>query len=323
MIDAAAPVSAIQCNGAACAGFYNSSVSATLSATDSGGSALKNIRFTTNGSDPTGSSPVYSGPIPVNATTTIKFRAEDNAGNVESPVHSQTINIDTAAPTTAIECDGAACEPYYTSAVNATLSATDSGTSGVDEIRFTTDGSAPTASSPAYSGPIPVNSTTTIKYRAFDNAGNAEATQTQVIVIDTAAPVSQIACDGGPCAASYDHGINVTLSANDASGSGLKEIRYTTDGTDPTGSSPIYNGGAIPVIATTTFKFRAEDNAGNVESPVQSRTVTITSPSSTPPDPPLGVVSPDCSSIKKKLKKAKTKKAKQKLQKKLKSCLRG
>ena len=70
---------------------------------------------------------MYSAPIDVDATTTIKWRAEDNAGNVESPVHSQTItiSIDIAKPTSSILCDGAACLPSYDHPVEATLSATE------------------------------------------------------------------------------------------------------------------------------------------------------------------------------------------------------
>ncbi|HEY6771908.1 MAG TPA: polysaccharide deacetylase family protein [Solirubrobacterales bacterium] len=98
VMDPAPPTSQISCNGAACqlAG-YESPVSVTLSATDTGrstgASGVQNIRYTTDGSNPTSSSPVYSGPISVASTTTIKFRAEDNAGNVESPVHSETIEV--------------------------------------------------------------------------------------------------------------------------------------------------------------------------------------------------------------------------------------
>jgi Polysaccharide deacetylase/Chitobiase/beta-hexosaminidase C-terminal domain len=96
-MDPVPPSSQISCNGTTCQpGPYGEPVSVTLSATDAGGagvSGVQNIRYTTDGSDPTGSSPVYTGPIPVGSTTTIKFRAEDNARNVESPVHSQTISI--------------------------------------------------------------------------------------------------------------------------------------------------------------------------------------------------------------------------------------
>jgi len=96
--DKVPPVSQISCDASACASLYYHPVSVALSASDPGSSGLKGIRYTTDGSDPTPSSPLYTGPIPVNSTTTIKFRAEDHVGNVEAPVKSQTITVDTAPP---------------------------------------------------------------------------------------------------------------------------------------------------------------------------------------------------------------------------------
>jgi hypothetical protein len=288
-IDKMAPISSIQCNGASCSsGFYNSTVSATLAGNDTGGSGLKNIRYTTDGSNPTGSSPVYSSPINVGSMTTIKWRAEDNAGNVES-IHSQTIQVDTAKPTSAIQCDSAACASAYNHSVSATLSGNDTGGSGLKNIRYTTDGSNPTGSSPVYSSAISIGSTTTIKWRAEDNAGNVESIHSQAITIDTAEPTSSILCDGAACEPSYDHPVQVTLSGSDTGGSALKDIRYTIDGSTPTGTSPIYSG-PIGVEATTTIKFRAEDNAGNLESPVNSQTIEITSEQQPPPPPGGGGV---------------------------------
>ena len=276
-IETAAPTTQIQCDGAACLPSYNHGVTATLDATDSGPAGVKEIRYTTDGSDPTSSSPVYAGGIAVNATRTIKFRAEDNAGNLET-TKSQTIVIDTVNPTSAILCNGAAClTSFYDGPVAVTLSGDDTGGSDLKNIRYTTDGSAPTSSSSLYTAPINVGSTTTIKFRAEDKAGNVESpVNSQTVNVDTTKPTSSIQCDGSACASFFNHQpVNVTLSATDnGGGAGVKEIRYTTDGSDPTGSSTIYTT-AIPVSANTTIKWRAEDNAGNVESPVNSKTISF------------------------------------------------
>src|SRR5205823_9032541 len=55
------------------------------------------------------------------------------------------------------------------------------------------------------------------------------------------------------------------------------EIRYTIDGTAPTAThgTAIASGGTFNVSSTTTVKFVAVDNAGNVESPVNSQTISI------------------------------------------------
>lgn len=97
-IDKTAPAGTIQCDGSACStNFYNADVSVTLTATDAGGSAVHEIRYTTDGSEPTASSALYTASFTVSSTTTVKFRAEDEVGNVEA-VSSQEIRIDKLAP---------------------------------------------------------------------------------------------------------------------------------------------------------------------------------------------------------------------------------
>ena len=61
-----------------------------------------------------------------------------------------------------------------------TLTASDSGW-GVNKTYYTTDGSAPTTSSPVYTGPFTVKQNTTVKFFSTDLAGNSEQPKTQVI----------------------------------------------------------------------------------------------------------------------------------------------
>jgi peptidoglycan/xylan/chitin deacetylase (PgdA/CDA1 family) len=289
--DQTPPTSSIACDGATCSSAgYAAPVSVSLSSVDSG-TGVAVIRYTTDGSDPTAFSPIYSAPFSVGTTTTVKYRAWDNAGNIEA-TQSRPILIDTAAPVSSITCNAGACSSTsYPATVTVALSAIDSGGSGLAAIRYTTDGSDPTTSSTLYAGAFDISSTTTVKYRAWDNAGNVEATHSQLIQVvttpaDTTPPTSSIACNGGTCSSGwYAAAVSVGLSAVDSGGSGVAFIRYTTDGSDPSLSSPAYSA-PFTVSSTTTVKYRAWDNAGNVEATkaqlIQIDTtapqVTLTSP---------------------------------------------
>ncbi|AIF82670.1 putative xylanase/chitin deacetylase [Candidatus Nitrososphaera evergladensis SR1] len=68
-------------------GSYPSAQSVTLTANEQA-----TIYYTTNGSAPTTSSPIYSSPISITATTTLKFFARDTAGN-SSPVRTEIYTI--------------------------------------------------------------------------------------------------------------------------------------------------------------------------------------------------------------------------------------
>jgi Chitobiase/beta-hexosaminidase C-terminal domain len=169
------------------------------------------------------------------------------AGSLLSTVRAAATGADTVAPVTTIACNDVACSPdTYTSTVYVTLPSTDVG-SAVASTHYTTDGSAPTLSSPTYTTHLPITSTTTFKYRSWDNAGNAEAVNTQVINAnlppDTTPPTTTIACDGAPCGGSgYNGKTTVTLTATDTGGWGVDRTYYTTDGTKPTTWSTVYGG---------------------------------------------------------------------------------
>ncbi len=142
------------------------------------------------------------------------------AGALLSTVRAAAIGADTVAPVTTIACNDVACaQDTYTSTVYVTLPSTDVG-SAVASTHYTTDGSDPTLSSPTYTSRVPVTSTTTLKYRSWDNAGNAEAVNTQVIQADlppdSTPPTTAIACDGAACGGSgYNGKTTVTLTATD------------------------------------------------------------------------------------------------------------
>jgi peptidoglycan/xylan/chitin deacetylase (PgdA/CDA1 family) len=193
------------------------------------------------------------------------------AGAAFKTVGATATSVDTVAPATTISCNGSPCQSStYTGTVSVSLAATDLG-SGVASTHYTTDGSLPTLSSPAYTGAFPVTSTATVQYRSWDNAGNAEAVHSQTISVqeppDTTPPVTTISCNGAPCTTTaYTAPVTVTLAATDNGGWGVANTYYTTDGSTPTTSSTVYSG-PFTVTQNTTVRFFSTDLAGNAEQP--------------------------------------------------------
>ncbi len=270
-IDNTAPVSSISCNGAACTtGWYRSAVTVSLSATDSGGSGVAHIYYTTDGRTPTTASTQYSTPFAVSQSTTVQYFATDLAGNTESP-HTQNLAVDTAAPMVAFSCNGAACAAgwYTSSPVTVTITAQDTGGSGLANVYYTTDGSTPTTATAVYTAPITVTTTTTVKVLATDVAGSSSTVGSQAVRIDTSAPMVSIACNGAACGSGWFKArpVTVRLTATDnAQGSGVSRIYYTTNGSTPTTASTPYTA-PFSVSQNQTVRFFATDVAGNASAP--------------------------------------------------------
>jgi peptidoglycan/xylan/chitin deacetylase (PgdA/CDA1 family) len=179
-------------------------------------------------------------------------------------------SADTSAPATTISCNGAPCQSStYNQTVYVTLPSADLG-SGVASTHYTLDGSTPTLSSPTYTGAFPLTATTTVQYRSWDNVGNVEGVHSQTVTIqeppDTTPPVTTISCNGAACQSGpYYKPVTVSLSATDnAGGWGVASTYYTTDGSTPTTSSPVYNG-PFTIHGPTTVRFFSTDLAGNAE----------------------------------------------------------
>ena len=139
------------------------------------------IRYTLDGSEPTVSSPLYTGPFTVSQTTTVKFRSWDNGENVE-PMKSQLVQIDTTAPISSISCNGSACSGRRTRDRSRSRSRRRTGIRGRrDPLHARRVGAD--SGEPVYSEPFTVSETTTVRYRAWDTAGNIEAARSQLIEV--------------------------------------------------------------------------------------------------------------------------------------------
>src|SRR6266568_3185377 len=239
-------------------GTYTGSVTVTISEATSGAT----IHYTTDGSTPTTASAVYTGALTFTQTTTLNAMAAA-PGMTDSAVASATYTIQqqqqVATPT--FSPGGGT----YTGSVTVTISDATSGAT----IHYTIDGSTPTTSSPVYGGALTFTQTTALKAIAaasgMTNSGVASATYTiqqQQVATPTFSP------GGGTYTGS------VTVSISDATSGAT--IHYTTDGSTPTTSSPVY-GGALTFTQTTTLKAMAAAS-GMTDSAVASATYTIQQP---------------------------------------------
>jgi hypothetical protein len=241
--------------------------------------------YTTDGSTPSTSSPVYTAPFSVATTLTVRFFSTDKVGNAEQ-VRSQRVQIDANAPTTTIRCNGQACSNgwYATTPVTVTLNASDTGGSGVDKTYYTTDGSTPSTSSPVYTAPFALPQTATVRFFTADKAGNAESPRSQLVRIDAAAPAVSVTSPAG--GSSFALGATVLLTATAAdqgtgSGapSGIVQVTFYLDGSTKLGnvtSAPYqlsWTIGKNVKVGQHTITAVATDAAGNS---TQSAAVTIT-----------------------------------------------
>jgi FtsP/CotA-like multicopper oxidase with cupredoxin domain len=231
------------------------------------------IYYTTDGSTPTNSSNVYSGPLLVSTTTTVKYFGVDVAGNAE-PVKSATWAIHVSDMVASVLINGGALSTNSTG-VTLTLSAVDP--LGVDTMQFSNDGVNYSAEEPyttAKSWTLTTGDAVKAVYVRFRDksagGGNLYEPISATITLDTVPPVTTPA----PIPGLYSSGpILVTLTASKPG----SIVYYTTDGTLPSKGSTTFT---TPITVPNTpgqalsLRYFAVDSAGNVEQ-IQTATWTI------------------------------------------------
>ena len=200
------------------------------------------IYYTTDGSAPDNTSTAYSAAFTVPNHTTVKAIAyamieeEEKASSVASKTYS------VATPQVATPTFSPAA-----GAVDSGTSVTISCTTVGATIYYTDDGSAPSSSSTEYSGAITLTSAKTLKAIAIKEGMDDSnvATAAYTINVPTVAKPT-FSPNGG----SVESGATVTIScATDGA-----VIHYTDDGSNPTASSPVYDGTPITISSAKTFK---------------------------------------------------------------------
>ena len=244
----------------------------TITATDNG-VVTPVIRYSINGQPEF----VYTDAFRVSeeGTTAITYRAIDGVGN-EEVARTAYVRIDRTAPSvTPSAPTGWVRGPLY-----ATLTTVDLG-SGINSVVYSTDGSDPVTPYPSGTGIyVSAEGTTTIKYKATDNLGNATAVGSFNVRLDRTLPQT---LSNAP--ATWVKGTQlVTLTATDTP-SGVASMHFSVDGQ----SYGLYSGPiAVSGEGTHTLNFHSHDFADNQDS---TRTATILIDNSAPVtgnDAPVG-----------------------------------
>lgn len=235
------------------AGIYATGQSVTISDATPGAQ----IRYTTDGSDPTALSPLYAAPITVSANTTIKALAM--LGSSSSGIAVATYSLQVAPP---VFTPGTGT---YSTAQSVKLSDAATGA----KIYYTTDGTTPTASSPLYSTPFSVNSTTTVNAIAavtgWTDSTLASATYT-ISVQGGTVPASP---SGLTASAASSSQVNLTWVDASNNESNFKLERKTgASGTyaqiaTPPANTTSYSDTSVAASTTYFYRIRATNTTGN------------------------------------------------------------
>ena len=236
-------------------GTYSSAMDIAITTATTGAS----VRYTTDGSTPTETAgTLYTAPAHVSDTVTLKAVAYRTGWTTSSVTSGQyTIMPLVSAP---VFAPGPGS---YFASQDVTITTATPGAS----VRYTTDGSTPTASAGTlYAGPVPVAETLVLRAVAFQAGWTTSPVTTGQYVIGPVVTAPVFTPGPGSYAGPQDVAIS-TLTAG-------ASLRYTTDGSDPTGTTGTLYTGPVRLGTSVTLKAVAI-LAGWTTSPVTAGDYTI------------------------------------------------
>ncbi|MBO7491914.1 MAG: chitobiase/beta-hexosaminidase C-terminal domain-containing protein [Bacteroidales bacterium] len=251
------------------AGTYADSVAVSIAC----GTTGAEIRYTTDGTEPTATSTLYANPITLTTTTTLKAKAFKNywadsetATGLYTVVYEPVLTVSE----TALSFNSAQLTQTFTV----------SGAHLTDAIAITSSSTHFTASPATISNPNS-NTTVTVTFDGTEPATGtltvASGTLTHTIALTGTATLSAPVFT--PASGASDTLIVVTINSDNASA----QIRYTMDGTTPDATSTLYNSAiTLNTVGEHTIKAIAM-LSGWDNSEVVTATYTIVAP--VPPTP--------------------------------------
>ncbi len=180
---------------------------------------------------------------------------------------------------------------WQTGTFSHALQVTLTGNSRTAEIRYTLDGSTPTATTgQVYDGPISVGEgTTTLTYVAVGADGTTSTPESEVYTVDTTAPTLSASPAGGR----FDAVQDIVLTTDDPGAT----VRYTLDGSAPGAGSTAYDGGTIRVDHSLTLRAVATDALGNARTGSWSYTITPPPAADAPATPGFSLARPTATTV--------------------------
>ncbi|HYE85898.1 MAG TPA: chitobiase/beta-hexosaminidase C-terminal domain-containing protein, partial [Vicinamibacterales bacterium] len=223
------------------------------------------IRYTTNLTDPTATSTLYTGPIDIAHTTTYRIAAFKN-GYARSAVTQAyyTMNFGTLPDPVVTPASGT-----HLGSVTITMSTSAPGVVYYTANPSTSAGGVPTSESSS-ANPVTFTTTTTVRARSIHPDYTTSDDTTRTYIIKANKPT--LSATSG----SYAPGSVVTITADQPS---VDILRMTIDGTEPSDLSPLVASGSSILLGNFTLKVRAfREDPDDIDSDTESAAYSLTSP---------------------------------------------